>query len=629
MGSCKKVELAQWRRFCLCPKRHTCLGLLACVLVLGVAFCAKPLLDRGRVGHAGASTTRMFYSEHERFGVNLSQGNLAWYDFKTLGVGWYTYWNIAVYPPHPDGIEAGQLIRTCNAPSGTPSMDDIRAVVAANPGTAWFVGNEPDRKMGQDGCLPEEYARTYHDVYHVIKSVDPTAAVVPGGLVQATPLRMKYLDRVLAAYQADYGQPLPADAWHLHGFILRECVASLPGCWGADIPPGLAETVGELYDMRDVDNMAIFREHIQRFRQWMADHGWRDTPLYIDEYGVLMPDDYFDEDGKPIDALRVRDFMMATFDYFLTTQDPALGYPADENRLVQAWAWYSVNDDVCDGPKEQCEVMGGDLFDCYGGACTLSVLGQAYADYATPLVTPYVDLYPLSLRAEANSAWLGAIVPLDLLAEVANRGNISSTTVSLVRFTDDAGIIAPDRSLGVVPPRYRGTSVVTTTWTRLIGPTAVVTVSVDPAGFTPDVERLNDTRRFSLTFSADTVPQPITFEPRVPMLISDSVTVKARVSVVNPGNIGVLSVTIQFVDGAVSSGQAVPGSDALFVPFLPGGGGVVHTQVFTATSPGWLEIGVRASSPTTVERYRSDKVLIARSRLFLPVILAVPSTRSM
>ena len=34
-------------------------------------------------------------------------------------------------------------------------------------------------------------------------------------------------------------------------------------------------------------------------------------------------------------------------------------------------------------------------------------LGQAYADYVTPLVIPYVDVYPQSLRAEAGSAWLG------------------------------------------------------------------------------------------------------------------------------------------------------------------------------------------------------------------------------
>ena len=27
-------------------------------------------------------------------------------------------------------------------------------------------------------------------------------------------------------------------------------------------------------------------------RQWMADHGQRDKPLWITEYGILMPEEY-------------------------------------------------------------------------------------------------------------------------------------------------------------------------------------------------------------------------------------------------------------------------------------------------------------------------------------------------
>jgi hypothetical protein len=40
----------------------------------------------------------------------------------------------------------------------------------------------------------------------------------------------------------------------------------------------------------------------------------------------------------------VRDFMLDTFDYFMDTTDLDLGYPADGNRLVQRWAWYSLDD---------------------------------------------------------------------------------------------------------------------------------------------------------------------------------------------------------------------------------------------------------------------------------------------
>ena len=43
-----------------------------------------------------------------------------------------------------------------------------------------------------------------------------------GGVSQVTPLRLDYLERVLAAYEKQYGQPMPVDVWNVHTFILRE-----------------------------------------------------------------------------------------------------------------------------------------------------------------------------------------------------------------------------------------------------------------------------------------------------------------------------------------------------------------------------------------------------------------------
>ena len=37
--------------------------------------------------------------------------------------------------------------------------------------------------------------------------------------------------------------------------------------------------------------------------------------------------------------------MTQTFDLFLYGTDSEIGYPADDYRLVQAWAWYSLSDD--------------------------------------------------------------------------------------------------------------------------------------------------------------------------------------------------------------------------------------------------------------------------------------------
>jgi hypothetical protein len=44
----------------------------------------------------------------------------------------------------------------------------------------------------------------------------------------------------------------------------------------------------------------------------------------------------------------LKTFMRETFDFLVNTQDPELGYPADGNRLVQQWLWYSVNEQPFD-----------------------------------------------------------------------------------------------------------------------------------------------------------------------------------------------------------------------------------------------------------------------------------------
>jgi hypothetical protein len=63
--------------------------------------------------------------------------------------------------------------------------------------------------------------------------------------------------------------------------------------------------------------------------------------------------------------------MYASFDFFLTATDAELGYPADDNRLVQRWLWYSVSDTV---------YPAGNLFDPETGQIT--PLGLAYGSYA-------------------------------------------------------------------------------------------------------------------------------------------------------------------------------------------------------------------------------------------------------
>jgi len=171
-------------------------------------------------------------------------------------------------------------------------------------------------------------------LYQLIKSSDPTALIAVGGIAQATPLRLEYLDQVLATYQDVYGEPLPADWWTVHGYVLREEKDS----WGVEIPPGLDATQGELYEVSDHGRLDLFENQLVDFRLWMKANGYQNTPLALTEFGILMPTSY----GFPYEA--IADYLEQTFTWLYQAQDPSTGDPADGFHLVQKWAWFSITD---------------------------------------------------------------------------------------------------------------------------------------------------------------------------------------------------------------------------------------------------------------------------------------------
>jgi len=298
----------------------------------------------------------------ERFGVGAGP-DIASYPVERLGIGWYLTWWTMVDPPRPGGIEFWQMVQVSEQ-GYQPDAAVIQAAARANPGSVWLIGNEPDVRW-QNNTTPERYAEIYHELYALLKAADPTSRIAIGGVTQPTPLRLAYLDRVLAAYEQRFGARMPVDIWNVHNFILREERDS----WGVDIPPGMDVLTGTLYTLDDHDNMDIFRDQIVSFRRWMAARGYRDRPLAVSEYGILMPTDY------GFDTARVQAFMAASFDFFLTARDEEIGYPADEYRLVQWWCWYSL----AAGPNLY---PTGNLFDPVTKAPT--PLGVAFATYRPP-----------------------------------------------------------------------------------------------------------------------------------------------------------------------------------------------------------------------------------------------------
>ncbi len=379
-----------------------------------------------------------------RMGVNANhyyfEPGIAEFDTAPLRIGWYIDYTARQNAPQPQGMHFTPVIRLVQegddyntGPSGTRLDDAIRNY--AGRGTAWVIGNEPDRPgIYQDDIEPEVYAKAYHELRARIKAIDPTARVLAGSIVQATEVRMQYLDLILAAHQARYGTPMEVDGWAIHGFILNEvsCANRPDGldCWGAEIPPGVDEATGLIISPQDNDDLAIFQQNIVRMRQWMADNGYRNVPLYLSEYGVLMPDNYGpDSNGDgvgdwnfspPFDPDRVNAFMTSTFDFIYEQGvDDQIGYPLDGNRLVQYLSWYSTSGkyEYTDRPGE----FNGFLFDPERGY-NISPMGENYRDYAAQVTYDH-DFQPLGLSIESPFFVLGDRALIVIGVDVANAGH--------------------------------------------------------------------------------------------------------------------------------------------------------------------------------------------------------------
>jgi hypothetical protein len=274
-----------------------------------------------------------------RFGVAFAagHGSLSSYPLKRLPFGWYLDYGYQRSPQRPNGVEYVQVLPS-DAKHYPPVWSRVRAAVRANPGALWIIGNEPEC-VYQDAHTPEEYAKIYHEYYTFLKKEDSTAQVAIGGIVAPTPLRLEWLGRVLESYEGTYGELMNVDVWNIHNQLLQEKSDD----YGAGIPVGIDATEGELYPWWRNDDVAIFEEQVIAFRQWMADNGQRDKPLIISEFGVLYPSSWFDGLGGPKGDERVKAFMTQTYEFLSSATDEELGFPADENRLVQRWAWYGLN----------------------------------------------------------------------------------------------------------------------------------------------------------------------------------------------------------------------------------------------------------------------------------------------
>jgi hypothetical protein len=323
-----------------------------------------------------------------RIGFGATTGPITRYpDIQTLQAGWYTDWGVTLDPARPNGIEYMQMVRihqklACgewHQPDRTacpyahpldyvftPDVGTIQAVAQANPGSLWAIGNEMDAvdfdgcvdydadnqclrtiPLGQDEMTPETYAHAYHELYAVIKTVDPSARVAIGGLIQATPSSLGWLTTAWNSYRKRYHADMPVDVWNIHNFILTEEAGKAVAQMAADTSAHPSLDEDPTADWAHI-NHKIFDQQIRAMRQWMKARGQQQKPLIISEYGVLYWQCMKKNDqNECIQDLNneqvVQDFMVWTFNYFLNTKECDLGYADDECRLVQRWLWFSLD----------------------------------------------------------------------------------------------------------------------------------------------------------------------------------------------------------------------------------------------------------------------------------------------
>lgn len=437
-----------------------------------------------------------------RFGANNSDAPITSFDTAALRIGWYIDYQAAAAPAQPNGIKYAPLIHLQQTGPASytysPNGGGLQQAIAGNPGADWFIGNEPDRIDFQDDMEPAVYALAYHDLYTLIKTADPTAHIIAGSIVQPTPLRLQYLDKVLASYFTQFGQALPVDGWAIHNFILNEASCAHykdnAVCWGADIPPTIDAIDGLRIQVRDNDNFDLFKQQIVRFRQWMKSRGYGDKPVYLSEYGVLMPNIFSPPDDFP--PSRVNAFMNKTFDYLLNTTDPLTGDPADGYRLVQRLSWYSMSDNVN---------FNGYLFERNSTTDPyhLSEMGSNYAAYTAPLTTT-ADFAPVQLMTTPSAPLAkDGKTTLTLKARIANSGNAATGQSAIVRFYDknpaQGGVqIGTDQTVTLAG--CGATADVTVQWPNVVPASYQVYVNIDP-GNTTETNKVNNVRNADVFFA--------------------------------------------------------------------------------------------------------------------------------
>ncbi len=337
--------------------------------------------------------------------------------------------------------------------------EELAGFIRDDPGAIWIVGNEVERGpnpgetwTARTGDMyAEVYAEAYHDIYHFIKGVDPTARVANAGLIQVTPMRLQYLDMMWKAYEQKYGVAMPVDVWTIHTYVLPELTPDgqpnniASAALGTDLALGKRHAGGDsskcpddaVYCYAEHDDLSILKEQVISMRQWMKNHGQKEKPLIITEYGTLyhyiVKEDgkcgLRDEFGNCLTPERVTKFMLDTFNYFNNARDADLGVASDNNRLVQQWIWYGA---------WEWDIGSSNLLQNWDST-DFTMMGANYRDHVRSEPT-YVNLTVDEVKSTIVAYGDDDLATAKLSVSFRNNGNIEVGESFKVTFYSDEAL---------------------------------------------------------------------------------------------------------------------------------------------------------------------------------------------
>ncbi|MBI3980838.1 hypothetical protein HY345_02470 [Candidatus Microgenomates bacterium] len=305
-----------------------------------------------------------------------------------LGIGWYTDW--APHNTTPKiaedmakrGLERLTLVLTRSPYRyySTEGCNELKKYVSENPGafkpdvTYWSVGNELG--YDPDDLTANKYATEFISWRDCIKSINPNYPVGSGAItsmwvvlprtyplsctdIESANSGKSYFKTYINRIRSLNGNKLP-DFIMMHAY--NTCYPALPG---------------------ENTNFSKFKNGIITYRQVMKELGLQNKELWIKE---------FNSSGYE------GDFLKDSFEFLLNTKDKDLGYPEDEYRLVQRFAWFMLKN-TPDGINSTSQVLART-------DGSLNSLGQTYRSisrkYAgAPKITNSPT--PIKTRGDANN----------------------------------------------------------------------------------------------------------------------------------------------------------------------------------------------------------------------------------